>query len=176
MANGLCHTSPTPENCPEVAFTLASMDSCFSQRTYSSVSLVLSPTTPWLALSLTTVVLPHSGWARPRGPASWFAPRWARTCPSAWAPTPIANSLADSGAAGQGEPHRAGQPLDACCQRENAPSPRWVPPISPKSSPPARQPQPPRSRRSTSRIDTRCRRQRHQVTAAHPTRSPQRRG
>jgi hypothetical protein len=33
MANGLCHTSPTPENCPAIALALASIDSCFSQRT-----------------------------------------------------------------------------------------------------------------------------------------------
>jgi hypothetical protein len=33
MANGLCHTAPTPENCPETLPALASIDSCFSQRT-----------------------------------------------------------------------------------------------------------------------------------------------
>jgi hypothetical protein len=33
VANGLCHTSPTPENCPAIALALASIDSCCSQRT-----------------------------------------------------------------------------------------------------------------------------------------------
>jgi len=33
VANGLCHTSAMPENCPEILLASASMDFCCSQLT-----------------------------------------------------------------------------------------------------------------------------------------------